>query len=67
MDIFYIAREHRNGSLGVRLFRAVEKELRLLKVQRWFVGSKEHADASKLFERLQFAKVETYYSKWLGE
>lgn len=67
MDIFFISKEYRGGSLGIKLFRAVEKELRLRKVQRWFVGSKEHADASKLFERLKFTKVETYYSKWLGE
>lgn len=66
MDIFYVAKEHRKGSLGIRLFKYVERELRSRKVQRWFVGSKVHADASKLFERLKFSKIEVYYSKWLG-
>jgi hypothetical protein len=31
------------------------------------MGSKVHADASALFERIGAAKVETYYSKWIGE
>jgi N-acetylglutamate synthase-like GNAT family acetyltransferase len=51
----------------VRLFRAVEKELRRRGVQRWFAGSKVHADASALFERLDFKRVEVYYSKWIGD
>lgn len=67
MDIFFVAPEHRNSGLpGVRLFRFVEKELRRRGVQRWFVGSKVKADASALFERLEFERVEVHYSKWLG-
>lgn len=68
MDIFYIRPDKRGQALpGVRLFRAVEQELRRRGVQRWFVGSKCKADASKLFEFLEFERVEIYYSKWLGE
>lgn len=67
MDIFYIRRDKRNGTAGVRLFRFVEAELRRRGVKRWFAGSKVHADASALFERLQFKRVEIYYSKWLGD
>jgi GNAT superfamily N-acetyltransferase len=67
MDIFYVHPEHRNGRGGLRLFRSVERELKRRGVQRWFVGSKMHKDASRLFEALKFDPVETYYSKWLGE
>jgi len=67
MDIFYISKEFRGGSLGIRLFSFVERELRTRGVQRFFVGSKTHADASALFKRLKFNKVETYYSKWIGD
>lgn len=68
MDIFYVHPDRRaQGLPGVRLFRAVEKELRRRGVQRWFVGSKCKADASALFEFLAFEKVEIYYSKWLGD
>lgn len=66
MDIFFIAPEKRKGSVGVRLFRFVESELRRRGVDRWFMGSKIHADASALFKRIGAQPVETYYSKWLG-
>ena len=67
MDIFYVRKDRRCGSAGVRLFRFVEKELRRRGVQRWFMGSKVHADASALFERVGARKVEVYYSKWIGD
>lgn len=67
MDIFYVHPDKRNGRAGVKLFRAVEAELKRRGVQRWFVGSKCHADASVLFEYLDFERVEVYYSKWIGE
>lgn len=66
MDIFYVAPEHRGGTAALKLFRTVERELRRRGVQRWFVGSKLHKDASRLFEALKFKPVETYYSKWIG-
>ncbi len=67
MDIFYVHPEHRGGNGGRILFAAVEAELKRRGVQRWFVGSKVHMDASWLFEGLGFGKVETYYSKWIGD
>jgi hypothetical protein len=67
MDIFYVRQDKRSGSAGVRMFRFVEAELRRRGVQRWFMGSKIHADASALFRRIGAAPVETYFSKWLGE
>lgn len=66
MDIFWVKPEHRGKSAGLRLFKAVEQEARRRGVQRMFVGSKLHKDASWLFERLKFTAVETYFSKWLG-
>ena len=68
MDIFYIRPDRRGAALpGVRLFRAVEEELKRRGVDRWYVGSKTKADASALFEFLKFEKVETFYSKWIGD
>jgi hypothetical protein len=66
MDIFFLRQDKRTGSTGVRMFRFVEAELRRRGVQRWFMGSKIHADASALFKRIGAAPVETYYSKWIG-
>ena len=67
MDIFYVLPEHRNGTAGLKLFRAVEDEARRRGVQRIFVGSKLHKDASRLFQRLGYEPVETFYTLWLGE
>ena len=67
MDIFYIAPEHRGSSAGYKLFKFVEQEAKNRGVKRMFVGSKVHSDASWLFEKLGYEKVETYYSAWLGD
>ncbi|MFZ6743497.1 hypothetical protein ACO0LC_09755 [Undibacterium sp. JH2W] len=67
MDIFYVRKDKRMGTAGIRLFRFVEKELRRRGVQRWFMGSKIHADASALFKRIGARPVEIFYSKWLGD
>jgi len=67
MDIFYIHPEHRGSDFGFKLFDFVEKELKRRGVDRWFVGSKCHLDASWLFERLGFDRVEVTYSKYMGD
>lgn len=66
MDVFWLAPEVRNQAMpGVRLFRAVEKELKRRGVQRVYVGSKLHRDVGRLFERLGYHPIETWYSKML--
>lgn len=67
MDIFFVHPDHRNGSGGVKLFKAVEREAKRRGVQRMFAGSKIHRDASRLFEALKYEPVETIYSTWLGD
>lgn len=69
MDIFYLSPDHRNGSprAALMLFREVEREAKRRGVQRMFMGVKLHRDAGRLFERLEYQPVETYYSKWIGE
>ena len=67
MDIFYVLPEHRGSGTGFQLFKFVEQQLKKRGVQRLFVGSKMHKDASWLFEKLNYTPVETYYSAWLGD
>lgn len=67
LDIFWLKPEHRGKSGGAILFKTVEAEAKRRGVQRMFVGSKTHLDASWLFEKLGYTKVETHYSHWLGE
>lgn len=67
MDIFFVRQDKRGGRAGIKLFKFVEQELNRRGVDRWFVGSKCHKDASWLFELLGFKQVEVYYSKMLGD
>lgn len=67
MDIFWIAPEHRGQNGGALLFKTVEAEAKRRGVQRMFVGSKCHLDASYLFEKLGYNRVEVFYSAWLGD
>ena len=67
MDIFYVHPDHRGNGAGFQLFRYVEQQLKKRGVQRMFVGSKMHKDASWLFEKLGYKPVEKYYSAWLGD
>jgi GNAT superfamily N-acetyltransferase len=67
MDIFYVHPDHRGQAGGLKLFREVHREARRRGVQRAFYGSKNHKDASRLFEAIGCEPVETYYSIWLGD
>lgn len=67
MDIFYTAPWIRGGTAPLKLFRAVEAEATRRGVKRIFVGSKCHADASRLFEAMRYTEVERYFSKWIGD
>jgi GNAT superfamily N-acetyltransferase len=66
MDIFWLAPECRGRMGGVRLFRAVEKELQRRGVKRIYAGSKLHKDVSRLFEALGYTPIERWFSKWIG-
>lgn len=67
LDIFWVKPEHRGRRGGLKLFRAVEAEARRRGVQRMFVGSKLHKDASRLFDALGYEPCEVYYTKWMGD
>lgn len=67
MDIFYVLPEHRGEGGGFVLFKEVEREAKRRGVQRMFVGSKCHKDASWLFEKLGYEEVERFFCLWMGE
>jgi GNAT superfamily N-acetyltransferase len=66
MDIFYIHPSVRGGGAGYQLFKTVETEARHRGVNRMFVGSKLHKDASWLFDKLGYIEIERYYSFWIS-
>ena len=65
MDIFWLAPELRGRMGGIRLFRAVEKELKRSGVKRVYVGSKLHKDVSSLYVKLGYTPIERWFCKWL--
>lgn len=67
MDVFWIAPEYRGRMGGVRLFRAVEDELRRRGCRRIFMGSKLHKDSSRLFLALGYRPIEQWFSKLLED
>jgi GNAT superfamily N-acetyltransferase len=67
MDIFYVYPTFRGNGGGHLLFRFVEQESKRRGIQRMFVGSKCHKEASWLFESLGYEKCEVFYTAWLGD
>ncbi len=67
MDIWFIHPDHAGRTAALRLIRAVEDEMKRRGVQRWFAGEKLHAPCGRLYEAMGMEKIETTYSKWIGD
>lgn len=67
MDIFMLKKEHRGSSIGIKLFKTVQRICNNRGVKRIVVGSKTHKDASKLFEFLGYTEIERFYSLYIGD
>lgn len=62
-DVYWIAPECRHGVTAMRMFQAVERELKKLGVRKLFTATKLHLDQGSLFERLGYKPVERVYAK----
>lgn len=62
-DVYWIAPECRHGVTGMRMFQAVERELKAIGVRKLFTATKLHLDQGPLFERLGYKPVERLYAK----
>ncbi len=62
-DVYWIAPECRAGRTGLRLFQAVEREMKALGVRKLFTATKLHLDQGALFEHLGYRPVERLYAK----
>lgn len=67
VDIYYLAPSHRSGAAGVKFFREIEGMLRRMGVKKIYMGTRPYKDASPIFKRLKWEKVEYGYSKWIGD
>lgn len=66
-DIFFIHPDHRQGRIGVQLFKESEKSLRERGVQKIYLGCKISKDLTPLFERLGYAKIEYVFAKVIND
>jgi len=66
MDILYVHPERRKTGGGKVLFDFVRECALSIGVQRWFVGTKVHADIGPFLEKQGFELCERTYTMWLG-
>ena len=64
-DVFYVDPSYRKGSVGINLFREVEKAWKARGVQKAFTGTKKSLDLSRLFEHLGWTAAETLFVKMI--
>jgi N-acetylglutamate synthase-like GNAT family acetyltransferase len=62
-DVYWIAPAYRTGRTGLRMFQAVERELKKLGVRKLFTATKLHLDQGALFEFLGYKPTERLYAK----
>jgi L-amino acid N-acyltransferase YncA len=67
LDSYFIVAEHRRGTVGLKLFLAMEVAMKALGVQRMIAGMKLHYDVGAVFERLGWTAIETTFTKYIGE
>ena len=64
-DVYFLRKDHRKGTVGVRMFKYAEKVLRSIGVNRIIMHTKVHMDNSKLFEYLGYKWTDKLFTKIL--
>lgn len=62
-DVIYIKPEYRQGMVGVRLFKEIEKSLTVRGVKKMFMNTKDHHNFGPILERLGYKKADIIYTK----
>lgn len=66
-DVYFLMKEYRRGSIGIRMFKFVEESLRAIGVKKVFMNTKVWKDNSVIFDRLGFHEVERLWCKYIGD
>lgn len=64
-DIYYLKPECRHGTIGIKLFREVERVMKELGVRKLTTSTKIHHDISPIFRFLGWSEVERVFTKLL--
>jgi GNAT superfamily N-acetyltransferase len=62
-DVMYIKPEYRQGMVGVRIFKEIERTLKERGVEKMYTNTKAHHDFGVILDRLGYRKAETIYTK----
>lgn len=62
-DVMYIKPAYRQGMVGVKIFKEIERTLKERGVEKMFMNTKEHHNFGVILERLGYRKTETIYTK----
>lgn len=65
-DVIFVSKEFRKGSVGIKLIKFTEDELRKRGVSVYCINSKVHAPFFTVLERLGFIDTEHQYTKYIG-
>lgn len=65
-DVIFISKEHRKGTVGIKLIKYTEKILKEKGISVYCINSKVHAPFFKVLERLGFTDSEHQYTKYIG-
>ena len=63
--LLYILPEYRKGTVGIKLIKFCEDQMKLKRIKRIFQHTSKFRDLSKLFQRLGYTECEITYSKEL--
>lgn len=66
-DVYYLDKAYQGSTVGVRMFKEVEKTLKARGVEKMFTGTKTSLDRGALFEHLGWTLTEKLYTKWIGD
>jgi len=62
-DVYYVAPEHRKGTIGIRLFTFAEKTLKDRGVRQIYNATTKIVDNGPIFRRLGYTHIEDVYVK----
>ena len=62
-DLYFVQKEHRQGMVGIKLFKKAEEILKAKGVQRIILSCKTNLDHSKIFEHLGYRFFEKHFDK----
>lgn len=66
-DLYWLREDCRQGTIGIKLFKEVERTLKARGVQIIYDSTKLYLDHGKIFEYLGYKPIERKYSKWIGD